>query len=132
MPYHFEFDPTNQILRGPLEGRVTDEDLREYYRTAERLVARMYPRGAITDTSDATSFDVSPDTIRELAKLPPAMSDPARPRVIVAPNPQIYGMARMFEMQGEGTRPSLHVVRTQAEAWAILGVHDPQFAPLPD
>jgi hypothetical protein len=36
-------------------------------------------------------------------------------------------MARMFELQGQETRPNLHVVRTEKEAWAILGVSKPKF-----
>jgi hypothetical protein len=31
-------------------------------------------------------------------------------------------MARIFEVEGEATRPNLHVVRSVKEAWAILGV----------
>ena len=36
----------------------------------------------------------------------------------------------MFEMEGEDKRPNLHVVRSEAEAWAILAVENPQFEPL--
>jgi hypothetical protein len=36
----------------------------------------------------------------------------------------------MFEMQGQDTRPSLHVVRTEKEAMAILGVTETKFEPI--
>jgi hypothetical protein len=36
----------------------------------------------------------------------------------------------MFELQGADTRPNLRVVRTADEAYAILNVRDPQFAPV--
>jgi hypothetical protein len=39
-------------------------------------------------------------------------------------------MARMFELQGQETRPNLHVIRTEKEAWAILGVSKPKFEPV--
>ena len=131
MPYHFEFDATNRILRGRLDGGVTDEALKEFYRLAAEYVAQTDARAATFDLSAATSFEVSPQTIRELAKSAPAMPDPSRPRCIVAPSPKIFGLARMFEIEGEVTRPNLHVVHTLEEVWAILGVQAPQFEPLP-
>jgi hypothetical protein len=39
-------------------------------------------------------------------------------------------MMRMFEMEGESTRPGLQVVRSERDAWAILAVRNPQFEPL--
>jgi hypothetical protein len=128
MPYRLEFDSTNRILQCRFEGRVTDEALKEYCRVAAERVARVGPKGGILDLSAVTSFEVSPETIRELAKSSPTTSGPSCPHIIVAPAPLIFGMARMFELQGSNARPHLHVVRTSREAWAILGVHEPKFA----
>ena len=47
---------------------------------------------------------------------------------MVAPSDKVFGLARMFELQGEGTRANLHVVRTMKEALAILGVQAPESA----
>jgi hypothetical protein len=58
------------------------------------------------------------------------MPHPALPRVIIAPSADFYGLARMFEIQAEATRPNLHVVRSEREALAILAVQDPHFDPL--
>lgn len=58
------------------------------------------------------------------------MPQPDRSRIIVAVSSQIFGMARMFEFEGEITRPNLHVVRSLAEAWAILGIREPKFEPV--
>ncbi len=127
MPYHFEFDHIHRILRCRLEGKITDNVLKKYYRDAEKYVKQTDPRAGVFDMSSVSSSDVSPQTIRELASLPPTLADPLRPRCIVAPSPKIFGMARMFELQGQHTRPNLHVVRTQKEAWAILGVTKPIF-----
>ena len=130
MPYHFDFDSTNQILRGRFEGRVINEELRNFYQIAGHLVAKICPRAGITDFASVTSLEVSPETIRDLASLPPAMPDPVQPRVIVAPTPDIFGLARMFQLEGEQTRPNLHVVRKLGEACAILGAHDLKFKPI--
>jgi hypothetical protein len=127
VPYHFEFDSTNRILRCRFEGRITDEDLKDYYRLLQQYDAQVAPLAGILDMSGVTTFGVSPQTIRELADLPPAFADASRPRCIVATSPEIFGLARMFELHGESTRPNLHVVRTQNEAFAILAVRDPEF-----
>ena len=130
MSYHFDFDSSHRILRSRFEGRVTDDDLKGYYLAAGRLVAAKDPTFAITDFTAVDSFDVSPNTVRELASLPPVMTDQDRIRCVVAPSDKEFGLARMFELQAEGTRANLHVVRTMKEALAILGVQAPKFGPV--
>jgi hypothetical protein len=39
-------------------------------------------------------------------------------------------MGRMFELEGADTRPNLRVVRTAKEAYEILNIRDPYFAPV--
>lgn len=122
MPYHFEFDSTHRILRCQMDGRVTDEELRAYYRDAERCATETDPLSGILDLSGVTLFEVSPELVRDLAKLPPAMLDPTRPRVLIATSAAVFGLARMFELQGQQSRPNLHVVHSEKEALAILRV----------
>jgi hypothetical protein len=130
MPYYIEFDPANRVLRGRFEGKITDETLKESYLAAGRYAAQTTPRAAIMDLLAVTSFDVIPETIRELASLPPAISDRDCPRFIVASSPQIFGMARMFELKGQDTRPNLHVVRSMKEVCAILAIPEFKFEPI--
>jgi hypothetical protein len=130
MPYDFEFDSANRLLRCRFVGKITDEALREYYRAAAKYSALTDAHASVLDMSSVTFLEVSAQTIRELANLPPAVADPSRPRCIIAPAAQVFGMARMFELQGQETRPNLHVVRTEREAWAILGVSKPKFEPI--
>ena len=51
-------------------------------------------------------------------------------RVIVVPIDFIFGLARMFQMLGEKTRPDLHVVRTLDEAYRLLQIESPEFRPV--
>jgi hypothetical protein len=127
MSYHFDFDSTHRIIRCRFEGRVDDQILKEYYGVAAKYVALNTPCGSILDMSAVTSVDISPQTIRELADSPPTIPDPASPRFIIAPSPQIFGMMRMFELQGQDTRPNLHILRTAKQVWVILGFEEPQF-----
>jgi hypothetical protein len=53
-------------------------------------------------------------------------------RVLVIPQIFIYGLARMFQILGEKTRPELQVVRTMDEAYFLLGVESPEFHPVID
>lgn len=130
MPYQVDFDPTNRILRARFIGRVTDDDLKEVYRFGQENVARFDPLSGITDFSEATAVAFAPQTMRALARTKPIMPDPSRPVIFVAPSPELFGMARLFELQGAEVRPNLHVVRTAEEAYQILEVRDPQFSPV--
>jgi hypothetical protein len=109
---------------------VTDDDLREVYRFGQAHVERLDPLSGITDFSETTSVAFTAQTMRELARTKPIMPDPTRPVVFVAPTPDLFGMARLFELQGADARPNLHVVRTSEEAYRILNVSEAQFLPV--
>jgi hypothetical protein len=130
MPYTFEFDLTNGILRCRLHGLVTDETLKDFFRTGADYAVRARPVAGVVDLSEVTSFEVSADTILEVANSTPVLPDPNLRRIIIAPSPETYGMMRMFEIQGEKKRPNLNLVRTETEAWTILNVQNPRFDPL--
>ena len=130
MSFRLDFDPTSGLLQGSLEGRVTSEELLDFYRLAMKCARLKHPRSGIVDMSAITSFEASPQTVRELAAMTPIIPDLHLLRVIVAPASDIFGMARMFESHGEATRPNLHVVRNYKEALVIVGVQDPKFEPV--
>ena len=50
--------------------------------------------------------------------------------MFVAPTPDAFMMAWMFELRGAETRPNLHVVHTLEEAYKVLDVREPQFEPI--
>ncbi len=130
MPYIFDFDLANGILRCCLSGEVTDEVLKDFFQAGSQYAVRTHPAAGVVDLSAVTSFEVSTPAIKALARSTPVLHDPDLRRVVIAPSPGIYGMMRMFEMEGEGTRPGLQVVRSEREAWAILAVRNPQFQPV--
>ena len=131
MPFHFEFDSSNKILMIRFEGRVTDDMMEPYYLVAgPKIVASLEFAGSITDFTDVTSMELSPAMVRSLAWLKPLDMERERPRIIVAPASHAYGLARMFALHGEETRPSLHVVRSMAQAYAVLGLAQCEFKPI--
>jgi hypothetical protein len=132
MAYLFDFDSVNRVLRVRFSGQVTDDDLLSFYRMAALMVEALDPLSAISDLSGVTSLQTTSEMIHMLANFPPALPQPCRTRVIVAPSDETYEMARMFELEGAATRPNLHVVRTVEEAWDIIGIRKPQFKPVQD
>ena len=130
LPYEFEFDLTHGILLCRLSGLVTDEVLQEFFEVGSQHARRTHPTAGVVDLSEVTTLEVSPETIRQVAKSAPAWNDTGLQRVVVAPTPHLYGMMRMFATQGEEIRPNLHVVHSEKEAWAILAVQEPRFKPL--
>ena len=131
MGFWFEFDPGNRVLLVRIEGRLTDELLAEAYRMVRKQSTATDPRAGIVDLSSVTGVALSAAFLREIARQEPAMVDATRPRIIVAPTAVVFGLARMFQMLGESTRPLLEVVRTLDEALAALGIQSPGFEPYP-
>jgi hypothetical protein len=121
-----DFDKENNILRGTLEGPMTGAILLELCAGASKYMASHPPCRAILDFSRVTDFEVSSDAIRQVAAAPPVVP-PGYMRVLVIPQIFIYGLARMFQILGEKTRPELQVVRTLDEAYRLLGVRSPEF-----
>src|SRR5208282_217300 len=110
MAFVIEFDARNNILRARLEGRVTDDILLDCYAAMARYAASHPACRGIADVSGVTEFSVSSTALQQLSKAPPAFPAPAR-RIFLAPQPQLYGMARMLQMLGEQTRPKRPVLR---------------------
>ena len=127
MPYQIDFDSMNRILRARFEGRVTDDDLRSGYRFGQENVRRFDPLSGIADFSGVTTVAFAAQTMSDLARTKPIMPNPNRPVVFVAPSPDVFGMARLFKLEGAEARPNLHVVRTTAEAYRVLNIRNPQF-----
>jgi hypothetical protein len=127
MGYCFEFDEVNNVLRSTYDGSVTDELVWEAYASRVKFQAHRPAFRTLSDFSSVTTFDVSIETIKKLAVEEPVIAADSM-RVIVAPSDLTYGLARMFGMLGEQTRPNVHVVRTMEEAYELLGIKSPQFS----
>jgi DNA-binding NarL/FixJ family response regulator len=133
MPYRFGFDSTNRILHGCFERFVSKQDLRNYHQTAVKHVARLSPNSYVLDVSAVTSTTVTTGTLLDFAKLPPLLPGAERHRFIVAARSAAFWLMRMYAAAAVRTsRRNLHVVDKHAEAWAILGISEPRFNPLPD
>jgi len=129
MGFVMEFDAKNNILRGTLEGRVTDAILLDCYAAAARCATSHPQCRGLWDFSEVTEFAVSSHTIREMSRGPPIIST-GYMRVIVASQDYLFGMMRMLQILSKESRPELHVVRTMDEAYHLLLVESPEFGPV--
>lgn len=132
MAFRFDFDLANRILRCRFSEVITENELMYFYRMAVLLAESLDPLAGLVDFSAVTSFKTNAEFMRKLAALPPIMPKTERVRVMVAPADQIFGLARLFEMDGKASRPNHHVVRSVREASAILGLQEPEFRPIPE
>jgi len=130
--YRYEFDPVNKILMTRFEGCLTQGLVEEFYREGKEYWLATGARAAILDGSSVTQVALSSDFIRQLARQDPVLELAGRPRVLVVPRTEVFGLARMFQITSESKNPHVHVVRTMDQAFAVLGVQSPNFEALQD
>ena len=119
--YAVDLDPMHHVLRVTVTAALTDESCIEIYQTVARLASEGGPYAAIGDVSQVMNFPVSCDTVRALAATAPAIPG-ERARVIVAGQPALYGLARMFQLSRDSMGGQLKVVQSMDEAYELLEV----------
>lgn len=131
MEARFEFDAVNRILLGRLDGHVTEELLADFYHAIRRYSVLTDAQAAIFDFTLAREVGISSEFIQRLARSEPAMLNvETKPTVAVVPQIHAFGLARMFQLIGERTRPLFQVVKTMDEALAVLQAQTSEFRPL--
>jgi hypothetical protein len=121
-------DERHRVLYIRFAGVVTDDVLLRSFQRVREWFAIHGHASNITDFSEVDSFQVTEAAVRQLAERPPLVPDNYL-RVVVAPQDEAYGMARMFEMLGSETRNHVYVVRTHREAFRIVGVEHLELHP---
>ena len=124
--FFFEYDAANGIIAARVMGHVDDAVFRALYQAASSQIQACHARSGVADFSSVTSFDVSNETIRDVARMAPLIPDPT-PRYIVAPPDHIFGTVRMLQLMSGNRRDGVRVVRTLAEAYQGLGLTSPTF-----
>jgi hypothetical protein len=123
-----DLDPTHRVLRITVTAALTDEAAMDIYRAVARLASQGGPYAAITDLSQVVDFPVSADTIRILAATASPIPLAGRTSVIVARQPALFGLARMFEMHREAMGRDTQVVHSMDEAYDLLKVTPQDFS----
>lgn len=123
----FEFAESDNVLRLTLSGEATDDAVLGLWSKGTDIGTSFPSCRTIVDLSGISRLDVSTRAIETLAR---RQSLDLPTRVFVAPVDSIYGAARMFQLLSENTRKNIHVVRTMDEAYKVLGIESPKFAPV--
>jgi hypothetical protein len=121
MGFVIDLDPTHRLLRITVTTALTDQAAKDIYQAVARLASRGGPYAAITDLSQVVDFPISTNTIRALSAVAVPVPLGDRPSVIVARQPALFGLARMFEMHREAKLGvQLQVVQSMDEAYDLL------------
>jgi anti-anti-sigma regulatory factor len=123
-----DLDPIHRVLRITVTTALTDESCTEIYRAVARLASQGGPYAAITDLSQVADFPVSSDAVKALAATAPAIPLGGRLSVIVARQPALFGIARMFELSRDSMGGQLQVVQSIDEAYNLLRVAPEDFS----
>jgi hypothetical protein len=127
MDYRIETDRKQQVLCVTIGGIVTQKEFDDLYDQVAKACAVDAPKLAIVDFTTVTFSGVSAEHAISVAWSTPAIPLPAV-RVIVAPQPHIYGMARMVGSYRQEMDGKFHVVRTMEECYPLLGVKKLEFS----
>jgi hypothetical protein len=112
-------DPEKGIVYSTYFGDLDVESV-ESQRRAMLADPRFNPSfSEIIDMIDVTDVKCSVEDMRALASAESPFAREAK-RAIIAPHDLTYGMARMFQILGQETRPNLVVVRTMKEAMQVI------------
>jgi hypothetical protein len=126
--YAVDLDPKHRVLRITVTTALTDRTARDIYQAVARLASGGGPYAVITDFSQVVDFPISTDTIRELAETSPPIPLGDRPSVMVARQPALFGLARIFEMHRDAMGLQLQVVHSIDEAYDLLKVNAEDFS----
>ena len=113
----YRIDISHGMIFTSFADTVTDSDFHDFLVSLRQDPAFNPNFAHLVDWSQTVSFRISSAMIAAVARKE-LFSSQAK-RAIVAPNDYIFGMARMFQMQQDG---SLEVFRSLAEAEEWLGI----------
>ncbi|HXB22650.1 MAG TPA: hypothetical protein VNV88_14785 [Candidatus Solibacter sp.] len=115
----YRIDPSRAMIFTTFADTVTDSDFQDFMDALAQDPAFNPNFAHLVDWSQTASFKISTAVIAAVARK--QLFSPHAKRAIVAPNDYIFGMARMFQMQQDG---SLEVFRSLAEAQEWLGISE--------
>ena len=117
----YTIDTNQRVVIVTFAGEVNDADVKKIGADTKSHPLFDPNFSEIVDFSNVTGFNVSIGEGQELARRESIYSSSAK-HVVIAPQPHIFGLTRMFQVYAEGTRPRMFVVKTLDEAREYLGL----------
>jgi len=121
MAAHVKVDVKNGIVYSSFEGALNDNDI-----LAHRDVLKTHPDfnpqfSEIVDFTEVKQLRVTVGLINSMAKSD-SLYNPESRHAVIAPHDVTYGVARLYQMLAQDTRPNVAVVRSMAEARRFVGI----------
>ena len=121
MPAHLKVDVENGIVYSSFEGALNDNDI-----LTHRNLLKSHPDfnpqfSEIVDFTEVKQLKVTVGLINSMAKSDSLYSPESR-HAVIAPHDLTYGVARMYQMLAQDTRPNVAVVRSMTEARRFVGI----------
>lgn len=131
MPIDIQIDTLRQRIMTRAYGRLTGDDLRDYYRRLHvhpDYLPNMAELWDASEVNDLVGLDAG--DVRDFSMFTELYTDHGTPVpvAIVAPGDVAYGLARMYEMLQTNSINRLRVVRGRDEAEAWLSEAEAQHA----
>jgi len=122
MPFHGSRIEENTILETRLVGRVTDDELLDYYQEILDDLPGRWLGHELVDGTEVTEFEITNDGYQRLIeRIAPRLPEFAGSRVaMVASSDAVFGMFRKWELQRADLDYEVRVFRLRADAMAWL------------
>ena len=117
------YDAGQDVLLVSFTGRATENAYLDAYQDVEDFIAGHGACSCIVDFSAIDEFDITSDFARKVGVMRPAIPVGFR-RVVVAPQPSVYGTARIVAALREGTGAEIVVAKSLAEAMGVFGTDE--------
>lgn len=130
MGFTLLFDDTSRVLLIRFDGTLTRESLEAMMAAARDFAQRQGSCDGIVDFTSVTHTGLDLSYLRALGSAPRIMK--GKRRVLVAPQPALFGLLRMYGLHQAAAGEEPMVVHSYREAAAILGLTGPDFRPLDD
>ena len=128
MDYEVDLDPAHNVIRLTVTAEtVTLELAEDIYRHLLEAASRGGPYAAIYDLSAAKHTTIPTDLVRAFARRRPSVPTEGRKHVVVGKEPNIYGLARLFQICGDNVGTDYEVVHTLEEAYKVVEVRPEDF-----
>jgi hypothetical protein len=120
MPVILKIDPRRRVVYSTCYGRLTDQEVLDHRSSIASDPNFNREFSEIVDFSAVTEVAVSESTLAKLAGTQSLYSSSVL-HIIVAPDGTTSHFANQFKELAQQSRPNLHIVRSRAEAYKLLG-----------
>jgi hypothetical protein len=128
MVFELLFDSRQRILLARFGPVLSEAAMEALNAAVMRFVAREGPCPGILDLSAVADVALSSAYVARLAQRRGVLVDERR--VIVAPNDELFGLARMFGAYNDASGDHIVAVRNLGQAYAALGISELDLHPV--